>query len=558
MQRKTIVLSSTSTRIRWSIPIYLALLLLALTSCSSSGLLSFMSSRTPTATGTRTPTVTSTLTPTLTPTRTPTVTLTPTITPTPTPVAIRSSEWEDVTVKSVCLGVDITYNEMPNNLTFPIESTVQEILEGLSIEVLPLDDACDATLQITASMEPEWDVYVDNDRNESRCNTGGRMEGVLLLSAEEITTVERNLRSSNTPDFITGCSQTPTRNTRLWDDVWGEPIVGGIIRIWGPRAAAVVIDSGKHWDIAVNRLSTMDEDISETLPQLIRVMEAGNVSKEIKTDAANALADIGPPAWEAIPILIQILDETLEKIDEVGIGSPASHLEIIFRNDLRGALARLTHVSCNRFEDSAKEEVQCWQAWWDTQLVVEDRDIETLLDIAIGTNDSVERWNAILGLGRISEISEEGLSVLISLTKDSDSDVRAAAIQMLGEVDLVTEGSIQALIAALMDSDKGILFSGYLYLDAEESLEQIGMPAVPLLIEKVSENFVDPMEYPTKHIKRAFDTLLRITDLRDYYDSFDITRTGIVIDPELQSAAMEAVVEASWELYEAYLEDIEE
>ncbi len=516
-----------------------------------------MSTRTPTATVTKTPTVTSTLTPTITATRTPTVTLTPTITPTPTPVAIRSLEWEDVIVDGVCLDVAITYIEMPDNLTFPIESTVREILEGLSIEVLPLDDACDATLQITASIEPEWDVYVDNDRNESRCNTGGRMGGVLSLSADEITTIERNLHSSNTPDFITGCSQTPTRNTRLWDDVWGEPIVGGMIAIWGPRAAAVVIDSGKHWDIAVNRLSTMDEDISEALPQLIRVMDADNVSKEVKSDAANALADIGVPAWEAIPILIQTLDETLEKIDEVGIGSPSAGMEIVFRNDIQGSLVRLTQAPCNRFDDSSKEEVQCWQAWWDTQLVVEDGDIELLLDIASDADDSVERWNAILGLGRLEEITEEALSSLISLTKDSDSDVRAAAIQALGEVDLVTEESIQALIASLRDEAKADLFSGYLNFDAADALNKIGMPAVPLLIEKVSENFLDPTEYPTKHVRRAFNTLLQITDLRDYYDSFDITRTGYVIDPELEASAMEAVVEASWELYETYLAEQE-
>ena len=548
--------SRVSKRIHWSLPIFLALLILSLTSCSSSGLLPFMSSRTPTLTATTTPTATSTLTPTLTPTKTPTKTLTPTITPTPTPVGIRSSDWEDVSVTSVCLEVDITYSEMPDNLTFPIESTVQEILEGMSIDVLPLDEACDATLQITALIEPAWSTYVDNDRNESRCNTGGRLEGVMLLSAEEVTTLERNLYKSYTPDFITGCSHTPTRNTRLWDDVWGEPIIGGIIGVWGPRAAAVVINSGKHWDIAVNRLSAMDEDISEALPQLIRVLEADNVSKDVKTDAANALADIGAPAWEAIPILIQILDETLEKIDKAGIGSPSSSLEIIFRNDLQGSLVRLTHTPCDRFDDST-EEIKCWQGWWDTQLVVEDEDIQTLIEIARDADDSVERMNAILGLGRLEEITEEAFATLIASTTDPLPDVRSAAIQVLGEIDLVTEESIRALIATLKDEYEGYLFSGYLHLDAEDALEQIGMPAVPLLIEKVSESFIDPTEYPTKHVRRAFDTLLRITDLRDYYNSFDITRTGIVIDPELEVAAMEAVVEASWDLYETYLAEQE-
>jgi len=546
MERRFLGLSPASQRMRWSLAILATLLVLSLTSCGSSGLLPFMSSRT------QTPTVTSTLTPTITPT------LTPTITPTPTPVAIRSSAWEDMTVTSVCLDVDITYNEMPNNLTFPIESTVREVLEGLSIEVLPLDDACDATLQITASIEPEWDVYVDNDRNESRCNTGGRMEGVLSISADELTTIERNLRSSNTPDFITGCSQTPTRNTRLWDDVWGEPIVGGMIAIWGPRAAAVVIDSGEHWDIAVNRLSTMDEDISEALPQLIRVMEAGNVSKEIKSDAANALADIGSPAWEAIPVLIQTLDETLERINKVGIESPSAGMEIVFRNDLRGSLTRLTDAPCNRLDDFADEEVQCWQAWWDTQLVVEDEDVQTLIEISGDADDSVERWNAILGLGRLPQITEEALSALISFTHDSDPDVRAAAIRVLGEIDLVIEDSIQALIAALMDEDKGYVFSWYLHSDAADALEEIGMPAVPALIEKASENFDDPTEYPSKHSERAFDALLRITDLRDFYNSLDITRTGNIIDPELKTAAMEAVVDACWEMYEAYIEKLEE
>ncbi len=535
---------------RWSLLVLLALVLLFTpTSCSSSTLFPFLSSPTATITVTHTPTTTpmDTLTPTI------TVTPTPTITPTPTPVAIRDSAWADAVVTSVCLKVDITYIDLAENFSLPIASTVREILEGMSIDVPSPGKACDAILQITATVEPKWDVYVFSDGEESECNTGGRIRGTMSLSASEQQAIVLNINNSHTPDFIMDCPQTPSSSRGYWSNVWDDPIISGMIQIWGPRAAAVVIDGGSYWDIAVRSLSIMEEDISETLPQLIQVLEAEKTTHENKAYAAEALADIGPRAIEAIPVLIQVLDKNIKKVIEVGEGSPSVALDIDLRNDLSGALFRLTQAPCNRLTDYSDEEVDCWEIWWDTYLLAEDDEIESLIDASRAADDPVDRWNAVLALGNLEQISDDVLAVLVDSTKDSHPDVRAAAIQALGEVDPAADEGIQALIAALMDEGEGILFYGHLQFQAEDSLEKIGMPAVPALIEVVSENFDDPTEFPTKHSERAFRTLLNITDLRDYYNSLDITRTGIIVDPGMMNAAMQAVIEASWELYEAYL-----
>ncbi len=550
MQSAQDIASRISHRMRWRLP-FLCAMLLGLTSCSSSLLAPFVSTQTATASATQLPT--STRTATITATQTSTATSTPTITPSPTAVAIRDSEWADVIVASVCLGVDLTYVDLPGNFSLPIESTVREILAGMSIHVNPLDDTCDATMQISATVEPRWDVYVYNDGGEATCNTGGRIQGTLSLSTSEQQAIVLNIDNSYTPDFIMDCPQTPSSSRGYWSNVWDEPIISGMIRIWGPRAAAVVIDGGNYWHIAVSSLSSMDEDISETLPQLIRVLEAEKTTHENKAYAADALADIGPQAIEAIPVLIQELDRTIKKVIEVGVESPSVTLDVDYRNNLSGALFRLAQAPCNRLTDFSDEEVRCWETWWNTHLLAEDDDIETLIDTSRSADDPVERWNAVLALGNLEQVPDDVLAVLIDSSKDSHPDVRAAAIQVLGQVIPVTEESIQVLIAALMDEGEGILFYGHLQFQAGDSLEKIGMPAVPALIEVVSENFDDPTEFPTKHSERAFSTLLNITDLRDYYNSFDITRTGIIVDPEMKNAAMQAVIEASWELYEAYL-----
>jgi hypothetical protein len=273
-----------------------------------------------------------------------------------------------VTIKSVCLDVNLTYIDLPENLDLPIEATLREILTGMYIAVKSPGEACDATLEVKAAFWPVWEEYAFENGGVSSCNSGGRVQGYISLFTSEDQKLVDYIDNTHTPDYIISCTQTASLSPGYWSAVWDEPIISGVINIWGPRAAAVVIDTGTHWDIALRSLTLMNEDISESIPQLVHVLEADKATHENKRWAAKALGAIGSQAYEAVPNLIQELKKTLTKIIEVGVESNSVSRDIELRIDLSSALFQITRAPCAPFSDFSLEEVECWQDWWETTI----------------------------------------------------------------------------------------------------------------------------------------------------------------------------------------------
>jgi HEAT repeat protein len=103
------------------------------------------------------------------------------------------------------------------------------------------------------------------------------------------------------------------------------------------------------------------------------------------------------------------------------------------------------------------------------------------LQAALAAPDADARWWAVRALAELARQSDAtALALLLTLTADTDADVRAAVFQALGESRAVE--AITPLLFALGDA------SPYLARLAADALIRIGPPAVPGLIRALEHD----------------------------------------------------------------------
>jgi hypothetical protein len=100
--------------------------------------------------------------------------------------------------------------------------------------------------------------------------------------------------------------------------------------------------------------------------------------------------------------------------------------------------------------------------------------LEPLLKDLHSSDDSV-RWRAVLALGAVGHASRPAFMALLDAMSDDDEAVRRAAVSALGRMGSSARDAVPALIGTLRDDG--------LREAAAESLVQIGLPAVPGLLE---------------------------------------------------------------------------
>lgn len=151
---------------------------------------------------------------------------------------------------------------------------------------------------------------------------------------------------------------------------------------------------------------------------------------------------------------------------------------------------------------NAPDDVRFWQLWWEAQELAEAGDIDGLLAMMEDDADPWARRHAASALGSLTDAATEAIPALMDALNHADEEVRKAAAETLGQIGVEDEDAIRALVAKLDDRDIG--------LTLRNLLREIGVPAIPALIEKASENKGEPSHY-TNASKSALDLLKGIT-----------------------------------------------
>jgi hypothetical protein len=428
------------------------------------------------------------------PSSTPAPSATPTFTPSPTPtiVPVQDPAWSGAEVADICLDVSFSCPKAANPFNLPIGETVGELLEGMGLKVTTASGACDATLAISLVGEAYERSYTDNQNEKVSCYSGASVEGTFSLSSDQYPTLERTIKSSYSPQFSFFCPHEPGSGAS-WREAWLPPVVGSFFDLWGSSAAgvALMMDDNLVQEQAAAWLAKQEpEDMLGALPALISALETS--AGETRGQVAVTIGKIGPPAKEAFPVLLDIFAKALE-MDE---SSPVSINMSVYGYDVRDAMKRISGVT----RANVPEDAQFWQLWWDAQQLAEVGDLDGLMDMLAG--DSWESEHAARALGAMGGAAKDAVPTLIEALQYSDGEAQEAAAKAIEHIGEYDEETMRALVASLEDRAIRHFIGGV--------LRDIGVPAIPVLIEKASENKGEPSHY-TNASKYALDLLKGIT-----------------------------------------------
>ena len=429
------------------------------------------------------------------PTSSPAPSPTPTITPspTPTPVPVQDPSWSGANVAEVCLDYSFTCPQIDAPFSLPVEEVVGELLEGVGLKVRVGSGACDATLTITLVGETYPVSYQDSSNEKVTCYTGTAVDGSLSLSSDSYPTIERTISNSHSPSFTMYCPDEPSANVS-WGETWTPPIALSIFELWGSSAAGsgLMMDNNLMQEQAAAWLANQEpEDMLGALPALISALETS--AGEARAQVAGTIAKIGPPAKDAFPALLEILEHAMELDKE----SPVSVNMSIYGYAVETAMASIAGIT----RANAPDDVRFWQLWWEAQELAEAGDVEGLLAM-MEAGDPWASRHAADALGTLGDAAGEAIPALMESLNHPNEDVRKAAVEALGQIGLGDEDALRALVNKLDDRDIG--------LTLRNVLREIGIPAIPALIEKASENKGEPTHY-TNASKYALDILKSIT-----------------------------------------------
>jgi HAD superfamily hydrolase (TIGR01484 family) len=196
------------------------------------------------------------------------------------------------------------------------------------------------------------------------------------------------------------------------------------------------------------------EAIINALINLLHDKDSG-----VQAQAVGSLGEIGPPAKQSIPYIINILKKN--KNTKVR----AYALSAI------GKIGHINQEGISVIADMLKEEdaeirMRATEALGNIGFI--DEGIIAYLAGMLDDTDYYVRWEAVSALGKIGPVSDKAVRAIIKALHDGSSDIRARAISSIGNADPKYKQAIPALLVnAMHDTDS------YICLQAFYKLEQI-------------------------------------------------------------------------------------
>ena len=242
-------------------------------------------------------------------------------------------------------------------------------------------------------------------------------------------------------------------------------------------------------------LGYAEETQEQQVERLIRELQDSD--SDIRSIAAVTLGEIGPEAKDAIPALIQLLqDQDAEgfaranaalALGQIGEGAKDAMSVLIqalrdqdkyVRRDAAGALEEIgTPRAIKAAKDRHRMVVTL--GW-----IGSEDEIPALIQ-ALQNEDKDVRVNAAWTLGQRVESAVDAVPILIRALRDQDEWVRYHAALALGEIGEGASNAVPALMHALRDQDK------YVRRYAVGALGKIGKGAVPALIRTLKNGNVN-------------------------------------------------------------------
>jgi HEAT repeat protein len=417
---------------------------------------------------TPTPAPTYTPTPVPTDTSTPPPTATPLPTPTPTPLPLQAPAWEGVTLHTLCLEVEQSYPEIEGKTPEPIAEAARRILAGIGVLVVAQEAPCDATMTVSLRGEALGAEY----SGDKYCYSGARVDGQMTLALADRAPLTLPIEGEQqTPFSISVCPEQAA--DAPFAKAWSQALLGGLAQLWGPQTLiqALMDESVRVREAAANALAESGPQAVDAVPALIQALRNEEQDWALREAASDALGAIGA---EAVPALIEALSDEDERVRGAAVGALRD-----MGPQASDAIPALVQTLRDENDDVSMDAATALGE-------IGPQAIPALIEV-VGDRDAQVRRGAIVALGFIGPEAKEAAPLIIqALGEDEEWLVRSGAANALGWIKPDASEAVPALVQALGDE------SQYVRSGAADALGEFGAEArdaIPALIEALDDEY---------------------------------------------------------------------
>jgi len=415
---------------------------------------------------TPTPAPTYTPTPVPTDTSTPTPTTTPLPTPTPTPLPLQAPDWEGVTLHTLCLEIEQSYPQIEGKTPEPIAEAARRILAGIGVLVVAQEAPCDVTMTVSLTGEALGAEY----SGEKYCYSGARVGGQMTLALADRAPLTLPIEGEQqTPFSISVCPEQAA--DAPFAKAWSQALLGGLAQLWGPQTLiqALMDESVRVREAAADALAESGPQAVDAVPALLQALKNEERDWALRQAASDALGAIGS---EAVPALIEALADEDEQVRRAAAGA-LRDMGPQAGDAIPALIQTLRDKDVSMDAASALGEIG-------------PQAIPALVE-AVDDRDAQVRRGAILALGFIGPEAKEAAPLIIqALEGDAEWLVRSGAANALGWIKPDASEAVPALVQALEDE------SEYVRSAAADALGEFGAQArdaIPALIEALGDEY---------------------------------------------------------------------
>ena len=276
-------------------------------------------------------------------------------------------------VKSISLEIQQEFQQLPEGVPLPIEEVVQRTLAQVGVQVVDQGQPSDATLTFNLMFNP-LAAEIKTGLGTVTCYNGAEVTGQMTLSLPDQPPIVEPIQNVNPVEtmFLIGC---PTIAEAPYAEIWPRAVLEPLVKIWDhalllkaiededpairKQAVSLLADHQPEPPEAVEGLlkALQDQDVdvflyaatalgqrkeTAAVPFLITALK----NEEKRFYAIIALRDLGPGAIDAVPGLIQVLED--EGVIDWQKREAQDTLKVITGQDLG-------------------EDPIAWKEWWQKQ-----------------------------------------------------------------------------------------------------------------------------------------------------------------------------------------------
>lgn len=290
------------------------------------------------------------------------------LTPLPEKVPPHVQGWEGVTLETICLEPTYSFPQIEGEIPQPIDESAELMLTRLGMEIVDDASSCDATLSLNLSGRTWRAFYI----GAGNCYTGGEVDGELIL----ITGGKKPLSFPITGSVplsqavsVSQCKKDPVDYPFI--NLWFEPLLDGLVQFWGPQALV--------WALEIDRLELVYRQlldvgpVDEVITALLYVLEDEDGDYHHRQYALLLLGEFAPEAKEAIPLLIQTLNNDQDDLLRRGAVRALGKFGPEAKDAIPTLIQAINNDSWAVYAETLEQftgqdfgnDTERWQVWWE-------------------------------------------------------------------------------------------------------------------------------------------------------------------------------------------------